>query len=55
MAELLPTETSVCQLCGWPLAACECCFICGLPECECKEVLSGDTSDPLPKGWDDDE
>lgn len=30
----------------------ETCMLCGKEECRCIEELSGDTSDPLPEGWD---
>lgn len=44
------TDPSVCRKCGRPLAACECCIVCGQPECDCREELNGDNSDPFPEG-----
>lgn len=41
--EFMAALTDVfCPLCGFDPAA-----------CNCREELSGDTSDPLPEGWDD--
>lgn len=36
-----------CTKCGWPSQSCDCCGLCGEPECDCALELNGDQSEPL--------
>lgn len=36
-----------CTKCGWPSQSCDCCGLCGEPECDCAKELNGDQSEPL--------
>jgi hypothetical protein len=49
------TDPSVCGKCGWPLASCDCCGMCGEAECDCATQLSGDTSEIIIADDDGDE
>jgi hypothetical protein len=46
----MTNHRDICPKCGWPLQSCECCGLCGEPNCDCQEALNGDTSEPLGDG-----